>query len=217
MTCNKSLLYAAAFISLLNCRQEPAIQKERVLVAGQSFIRYQRPGHASDPVIAILGGDQDWSVLARQFAVRSYQVFITSNIQPSHAGEILMNLTGRSGNKKMALLAADSSAVQIMRFAAMDSGVAALGLLTLPIMPADTLRSLANQLKNRSHLYIVAEQDPLLPDSTARLYYSILPEDKKMVQLASNRHGVDLLKTDMEPIIRRVFLLQFENDFKGRP
>ena len=116
---------------------------------------------------------------------------------------------------KVGVMGVGSAGISAIQAAASDTTVSAV--ITL-CAPAQTGRpesdSAWTKHPPRPLLVIASTKDPLAPAEESQKFYDAAKEPKKLVWLATDKHGAELLMTDMEPIVRRVILMLLERHLK---
>lgn len=117
---------------------------------------------------------------------------------------------------KSAVIGVGAFAETAIKIAAFDSTVKAL--ITLDAansLPPNISENLA-KIPPRPFLFIEPTQNPQVPEKQKIAMFDSAGGPKKSVWLATSSNGSNILKPDMEPIVRRTVLLLVDRYLKGK-
>jgi len=180
-------------------------------------------------IIASADGQQHerWSPFCQKIAARGYSVMIVKAGELEPAAIELPSAAARIRaatdyvlrlpeiKSPVVVMGENQSGIAAVMAAAEDSVIA--GVITFDTFfnghSTDILQALEQNIKTPL-LIISASDDPLVPQVSIKMFYEKLKNPKKLVWLATKEHGADALRTDMEPIVRRVTLMFLDKVFK---
>lgn len=230
----KKLILCLLLAGLTGCRPSftDRVNRETVTFADSRARRYTadvltakkfKPEAAVILLCSSQAERQQWQETAAAMAAQNYLMVSGPLPSGTTAGDGLDALqAGRAWLKtkyptlKVGIIGWEQSALACLQIGGADSTIAAAVLIT-PTANMEQLDS--TRIKSwagRALLMIVAEQDPHWALEKAQRFYDALPDNKKLVQLATANRGGQLLQTDMEPIVRRTTVLLFDRYLKGK-
>jgi hypothetical protein len=233
-----SLKYSTvlAMLLLLACRPSfKEVKQETVRFSGPDGQTYQAMLY-SHSKRAIEGGviicpdrpaeAERWNATAMRMTWQHYTVL--HHIQTAAGDSILDTAAGaaavqaanlflqnRFAKIKIGVLGAGAAAWIAVAAGVRDSTISAAILLT-PSWPALAGEQDISAWQGRPLVLIAPEQDPQKPASAIDSFYQSMPDPKKLVWLATDQTGSNLLDSHYEPIVRRVAVLLFDRWLRGK-
>jgi len=118
---------------------------------------------------------------------------------------------------KIALLGESKACLPVLQTAAEDTSVSAVILLSSPLIIGGVhMDREVTKLEKKPVVIIASQHDAIVPATDSQRLYDATPQPKKLVWLATDKHGSEVLKTDMEPIVKRVTLMLIDRYLKNR-
>ncbi len=118
---------------------------------------------------------------------------------------------------RLAIFACGETSAAAIDAAIADTSVAALVLLSSPLTYKGVdLAGKIGALSGRPVVVIAPKYDPVVSAEQSQQLYEAVQDPKKLVWLETDKHGMDVITTDMEPIVRRVILMLTDRYLKGK-
>lgn len=223
------IIISIMWLILLDCRQpdkKKVIEKIIIEPTWQGTC-FQLDTGAPFPTlfIATLGeyNEKQWREFSIKIARMGYAVFI-ANAEGKFAGrnsisayrtiviDAIQFLRSQLTQKSPFILMGENQVgIACILAAVQDSSVA--GVITLGTFFRDFQNEIqaALSIQPPKPLLVISSMDDLLvPQESIQKFYDEIKGPKKLVWLATSRHGAETLGTDMEPIVRRVTELFLE-------
>ena len=173
-----------------------------------------------------------WNDFARKISIKKVRVLVLGADAGSHddqqnnlvmlSQKITAAITYLHNEKeipvqKMALLGDGIGGLAAIQTAIQDSLISAAIVMDPPASHKDVdISQLYRQLNGRPFLLIASQKDTKSPSEKIQQYFDAAKDPKKIVWLASDKRGAELLATDMEPIIRRTCLMHVDRFVRNK-
>ena len=109
---------------------------------------------------------------------------------------------------RMAVMGAGEAGTAAIQAVAKDTSLVGVILLCATAEWRDVdATALVGKIAPRPLVIIASDRDPYVSKSTSQRLYDLAKEPKKLVWLTTEAHGIKVLSTDLEPVVRQVTLL----------
>jgi fermentation-respiration switch protein FrsA (DUF1100 family) len=218
-------------LNLITCTpvKKAAVEVQRIALwegaAGSAEADFYLPKNSARvPVLIIASLDKDgrekWADFSQKFARSNHSVLVidgtilhnttdllvsADNMQAMHSAIARLRALPVLKQQKIAVLGVGPASFDALCIAVDDSTVAGVIALS-PSYPKEEgkLAALLASLAPRPLLIIASANDSQLPAEVGQKLYQAAKEPKKLVWLSTDKQGEEVLKTDQEPIVRRV-------------
>jgi len=200
--------YILILLSLLcacSSLRGPEIQRENVELDGLSAVLFQ-PRKAAAKAAMVLADPEGGApeLFAARLARSGYAVLCPAPPAMETEIERAFRYMSSERNLPTILFGVGAAGNAALSLASADTTV--LGVVTL----CAPLHELARPPGSRPLLIIASQEDGPVPADEIERFYRLAAEPKKLVWLASAERGTLLLRSDMEPVIRRVTSMLLE-------
>jgi len=228
-----------ACLVVLSCgptKQATEARKITIGIDGKQFITAdlyvsQSSAPRSALIIALAQNDQPpkWSAFGHKLAGMNYAVMILREARPAkdnssvevdseqiiHSAIASLRSQTTAKIHKIAVMGVGLTGFSALYAAASDTSVAAVITLCPPGQSGFAeIDSALVKLPPRPLLVIASNKDPLAPAEESQKFYDSAKEPKKLVWLATEKHGTETLMAETEPIVRRVILMLLDRHLK---
>lgn len=117
---------------------------------------------------------------------------------------------------KIAVMGEGIAGPAVVQAVASDTIFAGVIALYSPLRAQDVdATDYVGKISPRPILVIAPDRDALVSKAESQRMYDLAGDPKKLVCLATKAHGIKILETDLEPVVRRVTLLFLEKYLKS--
>lgn len=177
------------------------------------------PGNGDNlPLLVIFDTNEqrmnNWATSAKKIAQSNYRVIVTNADSNAWTNALLKSPVFES-NEKLALLGVGSAAKPALAIASADTSISAIITLDAANQISYSKETFA-KIPPRPHLVLEASMTPQTPEQKKLDFFNASQEPNKLVWLATDLKGSDIVNSDLEPIVRRTVLMLIDRYLKGK-
>jgi hypothetical protein len=215
-----TFLFLLAFIIVLSgCNSQlPEISVMEIKLNSAEGKLFKPTNKTNVPLFVILDDDenrtQNWTKTATKISQSGYRVFVT-NADSLNWSNVLQQIAPKHSGLKTGILGVGKMAEQALAIAAIDTTIGAV--ITLDASSSfQYTQSIFAKIPPRPHLVLEATLTPQTPEKEKVHYFETCQEPKKLVWLATDLKGSNIVNSDLEQIVRRTVLMLIDRYLKGK-